>query len=313
MSKIQAELSAATEIEPKRKEERQEFIARLMVGVAALGDAEWEALSQEAQDWFNEAADAKNAKKKEMPDFPDLPEADEPAKEEPKAGRRGTKVEAKEERLTKVGDTATVLTKRGKSVTGVVVEMDKKVIVLEVDGDEQEFDMERVESVTVNHGNADKDDADEAKDAGPGVGDNVVVVTKRGKEVAGKIVEIDDEVLVLDVDGKDEEFSRDRIETIKMAGGKGAAKEEPKAGRRGAKEEPVAKDEAKPKRASNGEVSIGTRIKELIADDLEATEADIAKILKKEGLEFRDNTLKLNYTDAHKFIAILKAAKLIKK
>jgi len=142
-------------------------------------------------------------------------------------------------------------------------------------------------------------------------------VTKRGKEYVGKIVEMDDEVLVLKTDGGEEELARDRVETIKLVGGK-AEKEEPKAsGRRSSKAEDKGGDDdkggdEKAKRSSNNGVSVGTRIKEIIADDIEATEADVAKILKKEGLEFRENTLKLNYVDCHKFLDVLKAKKLLK-
>lgn len=316
MSKIKAELMKAAEItHPMRKEENHDFLVRLIKGVTGLDDGPWEALSQPAKDWFNDAVDAMNAKAKELPPFPDAETA--AAKDEPKtASRRGAKAETKAA-APKVGDDVTVLTKRGKSVVGEIVELDDEVVVIDVDGKEEEFDLSRVESITINGGKTAAKDEDEAEDgpAGPKVGDDVTVVTKRGKEITGKIVEIDDEIIVLDVDGKEEEFDQSRIETIKAV----AAKAEPKAsGRRGAKAEPKDEDEAdakaeKPKRSSNGEVSIGTRIKELIAADLEATEADIAKILKKEGLEFRENTLKLNYTDAHKFIVILKAAKLIKK
>ena len=59
-------------------------------------------------------------------------------------------------------------------------------------------------------------------------------------------------------------------------------------------------------------MSVGTRIKEIIADDIEASEADIAKVLKKEGIAFKENTLKLNYVDCHKFLDILKAKKMLK-
>ena len=136
------------------------------------------------------------------------------------------------------------------------------------------------------------------------------MLTKRGKEVTGKIVELDDEVIVLDVDGKDEELSRDRVESIKPVK---AAKAETSSRRGAAKEDAKDEPEGKTKRASNAEgVSIGTRIKELIAEDFDASEADIAKILKKEGIDFKDNTLKLNYVDCHKFIVILKAKKRIK-
>jgi hypothetical protein len=312
MSKILKELLAATELKAVRNEDQQDTIKRVMKGVEGLNDKAWEGLSQDAQDWFNSAADALNAKKKVLPYFPDAEES-EPEKEEPKASRRGASKEADKPAEPKLKDVVKITTKRGKTETGTVVEIDDEVIVLKYgNGEEAEFNRDRLESIEVAGGN----DAggDDEPDDGIKVGAEVTVVTKRGKEVTGKLVEMDDEFIVLDVDGKDEEFSRDRVESVSPVKGKAKAdaKEEPKSSRRGASKEADKPADEKPKRASNGEVSIGTRIKDLIADDLEATEADIAKILKKEGLEFRENTLKLNFVDCHKFLVILKAKKLIK-
>jgi ribosome maturation factor RimP len=199
------------------------------------------------------------------------------------------------------GDTVTVVTKRGKEVTGKIVEITEELLVLDVDGAEQEFDRERVESIKV----ATKSGRAAKAPAPPAVGDTVTVVTKRGKEVTGKIVEIDGDVYVVEAGGVEAEGTLNVTPTTAAE-----PAEAPKAARRGASKDAPA--EEKGKRSSNEGVSIGTRIKELIAADLGATEADIAADLKKEGLEFKENTLKLNYVDAHKFIAILKAAKLIK-
>jgi ribosome maturation factor RimP len=322
MSKIKTELMKATDVTAKRGEDNQEFLARLMKGVSDLNDKEWEGLSKEAQDWFNDAADAKNAKAKTLPDFPDLEKAEQ-EEEKPKTRRGAAKEEPEDEAPAKpkVGAVAKITTKRGKSSTGTIVEIDDDVVVIKHgDGTEEEFDRSRVESIELaSTGKASKkEEPEDQEEADPvKVGATVMVVTKRGKEVTGKIVEIDEEVVVLDVDGKDEEFDRSRVESIKLAGkaDKASKKEEPadedqpKTRRGAAKEEP----EDKPKRSSNvAGVSVGTRIKELIADDLEATEAEIGKQLAKEKIEFRDNTLKLQYTDCHKFVAILKAKKLIK-
>lgn len=318
-SKIQKELAEAADINPKRGEDHQEYLARLVKGVAALSDKEWDGLSQKAQDWYNDAADAKNAKAKTLPDFPDAEKAEEEA---PKSSRRGAAKEEEAPAKPKVGVVAKITTKRGKSSTGTIVEIDDDVVVIKHgDGSEEEFDRSRVESIEVAGGGA-KADADDGEDADPiKVGVEVTVVTKRGKEVTGKIVEIDDEVVVLDVDGEDEEFDRSRVEAIKpvkaakpAAKGKAkdAAEEEAPKTRRGAAKGDDAGDE-KPKRSSNAAgVSVGTRIKELIADDLEATEAEIGKILTKEGIEFRENTLSLQFKDCHKFVDILKAKKMLK-
>lgn len=55
-------------------------------------------------------------------------------------------------------------------------------------------------------------------------GDAVVVTTKRGRTIEGKVVEADDQGLVLeDGEGKDVELDHDKIESIKLAGGKTAS------------------------------------------------------------------------------------------
>ena len=322
MSKIQSELLKVTELSTKRGEERQDFLARLMKGVAELSDKDWDGLSQEAQDWFNDAADAKNAKAKVLPDFPDAEKEEEEQEEKPKSRRGAAKDEAEAPAKPKVGVVAKITTKRGKSATGTIVELDDEVVVIKHgDGTEEEFDRARVESIEVASTGAAKAEPAEPAEPVLKAGVEVTLTTKRGKSVTGKIVEIDDEVVVIDADGEEQEFNRDRVETIKPVGKAKAKKEEPAEeeekpkSRRGAAkdEEAEAKGDEKPKRSSNAAgVSVGTRIKELIAEDFEATEEDIGKALKKEGIEFRDNTLKLQFTDCHKFVEILKKAKKIK-
>lgn len=332
MSKIEKHITTALEVKPKRGEERQDFLNRALKTIADLSDKEWDELPKDVQDWFNAAADAKNSKSKELPDFPDLEKEED---DEPKTTRRSAKSDDDEPsgkttgtvevKKAKVGMALKVTTKRGKELSGHVVEVDSEVLVLKLgNGDEEELDLSRIEKMETLAESADKDD-----DAGHPdpiqVGAEVVLTTKRGKEVTGKIVEIDAEIVVLDTGDGEEEFSRERVEKIEAKGGKAkstrtAAKDddEPKSSRRSAK----AKDDdagdgtpepAKRTRSTNeGGVSVGTRIKELIAEDLEATKDDIAKILKKEGLEFRENTLSINYTDCHRFLEILKKAKRLK-
>jgi ribosome maturation factor RimP len=319
MSKIQAELLLVTALSTKRGEDRQDFLARLMKGVADLNDKQWDGLSQAAQDWFNDAADAKNAKAKTLPDFPDAEAEEAPAK----SSRRGAAKEEAAPAKPKVGVVAKITTKRGKSSTGTIVEIDDDVVVIKMgDGTEEEFDRTRVESIECAGGG--KEEAqDEPEGPSFKVGSEVTVLTKRGKSATGKIVEMDDELLVLDVDGKDEEFNRERIESITVVGGKATGKKAKadeeeataKSSRRGAAKDDAAdaKEDGEKKRSTNAPgVSVGTRIKEIIADDLDATEEQVGKILKKEGIEYRENTLKLNYVDCHKFIEILKKKKMIK-
>jgi hypothetical protein len=66
----------------------------------------------------------------------------------------------------------------------------------------------------------------------PSVGDVVKATTKRGKTYEGKLTELDaDEgIVVIDIDGEDEELALKSIESwelVKAKGGKSAAKEEP--------------------------------------------------------------------------------------
>lgn len=315
-SKIEKELVEVTDLSTKRGEDRQAYLKRLVVAVSELSDKDWEGLSKDAQDWYNNAADAQNAKKA----LPDFEEEETPA---PTTRRRksgdddetssdaGKAVEVKAKDV-KVDMPLTITTKRGKTETGHVVEVDDDVVVIKLgNGEEVEFNFDRIETMTTlaaskSSGRKSGDDETEADPIK--VGAKVTVVTKRGKEYTGEIVEMDDEVLVLDCDGKEEELARDRVESIKLAGGKAKA-EEKTSSRRGAKDEG---EKGESKRSTNNGVSIGTRIKELIADNLDADEAAIAKLLKKEGLEFRENTLNLNYKDCHKFIEILKERKMLK-
>lgn len=319
MSKIEKELASATGVEPKRGEDRQEYLARLIAGTGKLPDKDWDKLTEEAQEWYNKAADVQNANSdarkakgdkaslKDLPDFPDLEKETEA--EAPRRGsRRSTSSEpAEETAVMKVGSQVTLTTKRGKTIKGEVVELDKEVVVVKTDDGEEEVALDRIDSKTIHHGHKAADSDDDGPADPIKVGAEVVLKTKRGKEVSGKIVELDDEVVVLSVDGKDEEFSRDRVDSITLA------KAATTSTRRGAKSEPASEPEAKSKRSSNEPgVSIGTRIKDLIAEDLERNEEDIAKILKKEGIDFKENTLKINFSEAHRLIESLRKYKRIK-
>lgn len=308
MSKIQDGLMEATGLKPVRGEDRQDLIKRIMKGVTGLNDKEWGGLTVAEQDWFNEAADAQNAKKKVLPDFPDLEDEKGQEEEKPTTRRRGgsDKEEAKADVKPKVGVVAKVTTKRGKTATGKIVELDDDVVVLKMgDGSEEEFARDRVESIEVAGSEAAEEEAaDPVK-----VGVEVILTTKRGKEVTGKIVEMDGDLIVIDVDGKDEEFSRDRVESIKPVKAKAAST------RRGASKDEDKGDEGdtKPKRSSNpAGVSVGGRIRELMCEDTEITEAEVGKVLTKEGLEFRDPTLKMIFKDTSAVFELLKKNKKLK-
>lgn len=322
MSKIEKQLAEATEVTRKRGESDQDYMKRLVKGVSELKDADWEALSPEAQNWFNDAADNLN-KKKDLPDFPDAEKAEE--KKEETVSRRGSskKVEEKKDEPAeaKVGDSVTIVTKRGKTIEGEVIELtDEMVVVKDGEGEELEVARDRMESMVVKaeekattrrRKSADDEDPPETP-ADPKVGDEVKVVTKRGKTITGKVVEIDGDMLVIDDGAGEVEVSADKTESVEItkaaAGGKASKKEE-------SKKDDAKADKGKDKKISakaNGGVSATGRMRELICEDPSMSKEDLSAKLKKEGLEFRDNTLDLVYADAQKIISILRDLKKLK-
>ena len=313
MSKMQKELCDAAEIDPKAGEARQAFLIRLAIVLAnQVPDSVWDKLSPAAQEWVNSTADLVAAKK-EVADFPDV---EPPAASGNGRRRVGTASAAPYE--PKLKDDVKVTTKRGKVVTGKIVELDKEVVVLKTPaGDVEELMQDRIEKIEPLNGSG----ADPAEEGprDPVKGDTVTVTTKRGKVVTGELVSISSEEIVLMVDGTEEDYLRDRVESIKIEGGRsrGASSDagrgsSTKGGADNADGEGGAPTEGRRTRASNGSVSVGTRIRELIIGDLKMTQDEISKVLKKEGLEFRDNTLALNYTEAHKLIEMLRVAGKLK-
>ena len=317
MSKIKKSLEAATEVTQKAKEDTQDYLKRLVRAVSDLDDAGWESLTPEAQDWFNEAADLLN-KKKDMPSFPDAKD------EAPKTRTRATK-EAPADELA-VGDDVTVTTKRNKTAAGKIIEIDEATLVLQVGDEEVEYQRDRLESIVkaIAKDEAPKsrrksaDDEDEAPAvAEPAVGDEIVAITGKGKEVKGKVIEIDDDLIVVD-DGTDElELVPSKLKSLTIA-----KDEAPKSRRKSAEDDAPARgksdakeEDGKPKRTStkaNGGISATARMRELILDDLDAKSEAIAKVLTKEGLQFRPNTLDLVYADVHKLVKLMRERKMIK-
>lgn len=325
MSKILEALTAAAGVTRTRNESDSALVERLLPKIAELDDAAWDKLTPEAQDYFNDAADASN-KKEPIPALPDAAPA-APATRTRRGAAAPAPAPAPEVEPAAdpvKGDRVRFTTKRGKTIEGEYVEIDGKVHVYVNDaGNEDEVP---VEGTTVEVLSPASDSNEPAE---PVVGDQVEVVTKRGKTITGELVEVDGDVFVVDVNGKEEELSKDRITSIKVVGGaaaapaapapassrRGAAKAEatpapaaaPATSRRGAA--PAADAPAAPaKRASttaNGGVSVTGRIRELIVANPKATVEDISNTLRKEKLEFRDNTLALVYSDSHKLIALL--------
>lgn len=318
MSAIQAALAAATDINPSKRSNEtvtdQAYLKRLALGVQDLPDDEWNKLGQEAQDWFNQAADAIE-KKTDIPAFPDL------VKAEPAARRRGSSAAAEVKPMTsadaKKGMKVVVTTKRGKEYTGEVVEADDQGLVLEVDGKEIDLDHDKIDKISMAGRAAGAADP-EPEAMEPEVGDTVEVVTKRGKKIMGNIVELTDADMVLkDAAGEPHDLSKDRLESVvvkvKNAKASGSTsrtsgKAESTSNTPKADAEPAGRASAK----ANGGVSVTTRIRELIAENLDAKKEDISAALKKEGLEFKQATLDLTFGDMHKIVGILRDRKLLK-
>lgn len=344
MSKIQAELSKATGVSQKPGQDRQAFFILLLVAVSKLSDAEWNALSVPAQDWFNDAADAREAKKPTLPEMPDYV-----AEAAPKTTSRRRAAEPEPEPTPAsyepaVGDFVDVTTKRGSSYPNAeIVEIGDDFVAIQPDGTTDPEDQLEVALVGTTFvpvaGEAAEGEGEgvgEEEDAGPfepAVGDLVTVTNKRGKVTTGEIVEIDDAIVVVKPDDgtAEVEFAKDRIESIVPVGG-GAQEEAPApapapapvpaaSSRRRAAEDtpPVKEDKAAPKedkkatRSGNPRgVSVGARVREIMAENLDIEQGAVEKILKAEGLEFREPTLNLIYKDTSQFISLLRGLKKIK-
>lgn len=317
---LKKELVEATECTPKRGEDDQKYLGRLVAAVADLEDEGWDELSPEAQAWYNDSAASLN-KGKEVKGFEE--EAAAPSRS---SGRRGA---AKKEDPAdgveyepEVGDSVIVTTKRGKTIQGEVVEVDADILVIkDADDEEHEFDPAKIDSVTKveeekpnrsARGAAKKEDP--ADDDEIKVGDNVVAVTNRGKEITGKVIEIDGEVLIIeDADGEEEEIDTSKLKSLKVAA---PADKSGRSSRQSKGVKPDAPEKAgrapKVSKEDNGGVSVTTRIREIILDDLEADVVAVEKVLKKEKLAYKEATLKLIYSEVHRLIGMMKERKLIK-
>lgn len=310
MSSIQQILAKATEVEPsKRREETitsQDYMKRLAVAVGELSDEDWAKLPVEAQDWYNSAADAIDAKK-DIPEYPDLQKA------ETSTRRRGTAPAAKAEPYKPAkGDLVNLTTKRGKTYTGVTIaDIDGDTLILD---NEAEIDLDKIDTIELVGGTKAPARAEEPLE--PEVSDTVEVVTSRGKTIVGNILEMDgDDLVIKDSTGEEHELSKDKLKSIVVKvknAGKSAGKAETKTEAKGKADDKGGDEKRKITRTTNGGVSATQRMRELICADLEAKKDAISAALKKEGLEFKDNTLDLVYADSHKLIAILRDLKKIK-
>lgn len=72
-SAIEQELLQVTALKPKKNEDRQKYLTRLMLAVTKLSDPDWEGLTKDAQEWTNGGAEAHKAGS-EVEDFEDFVE-----------------------------------------------------------------------------------------------------------------------------------------------------------------------------------------------------------------------------------------------
>lgn len=84
-SEIENELLAATKLKLKAGEDRQEQLKKIMRAVYKLSSEDWEALTSEAQEWYNGAAENNKAGAKfdEFVDMPEIKVEEEPEEAPP--------------------------------------------------------------------------------------------------------------------------------------------------------------------------------------------------------------------------------------
>ena len=160
------QLLEATEANPQgKKEDEQEFLLRLSESVSELEQADWDALGDDAQEWYNAAVDASN----EGDEIPHPDAAAEPAKPAAKPAverKTATKPAAKAAAKTpdpepepddelelediEVGMKVCFVMKKGDDIVGeVTVAEDNSTTVEDEDGDEIDVLHKRVESVSL--------------------------------------------------------------------------------------------------------------------------------------------------------------------
>jgi small nuclear ribonucleoprotein (snRNP)-like protein len=316
---VRTELEKATGVTKSKDESLQEFYKRIIRKVAKLEDKEWDALSDEAKNWYNDAADQAN-EKKEITD----PPGDEPEQEPESTPRRRAVRDADDDggaskAEPKVGDTVTVTLNDGEKVKGTLTELDEKNIVLDVKGEEEVFRKSKVKNIEVVGGGkpAAKDDDDAPKAKDPKVGDTVELTTTDGEIHKGELIELDEKNVVLEIKGEEEPFRRSKVKSmVATSASKGKAKDDDddKPARRGSSK--GKDDDEKPRtRATRGEggESDVTKAWKLMANNLDWTFDQAVKGVAKADLEVKENTLKIKYDDVHKHVALFKELGLIKK
>ena len=314
-SKIQAELAKATEVTQEKGEAITDvsYLKALMKAISKLSEKDWDALSEKAQDWFNDAADA-HAANKEIPAFPDLVKA-----EETPSRRRRSEPEPEQTQAPKVkkGDKVKVVTARGTEYGGTVIELECQELVLDDGKEEIGISLDKIKTLTVilpepeqtSRRRKPAEDDEPQTPADPQVGDEVTLKTKRGKESFGTVVEISAELLVIKtVAGEELEYDQDKLESVKVVKAAKKADAPAEGGRRRSREpEPEGDKDSK---AGQGKATL--RARELILDNLDWDKAKLLTNLKKEFPDAKDTTVNLIYTEVHKIVGMMKERKMLK-
>jgi hypothetical protein len=300
---VKKELEAVTGVTRGDSSEK-EYLQRLVRKVAALEDADWDALSKDAQAWYNAAAKAVNKAKQDGGDaqiegFGDEEEAPPPRR----ASREAVEDEAPSKDFDpEVGAQVCVTMANGDVFEGELVEKSARSLVVVVAGEEEVLPQKNIKSIAAAKAKQRKD-ADEEPARDPKVGDTVVVTMNDGDKVKGEVLELGDRSVVIGV-GKDEEILRRKdIKSIAVATDKRAARdpepEAPPATRGKAEKAEKAEKAAGPKPAT-------VRIREIMCEKPAITKEAVAKILDKEGVEIKGTTLDITFSEVTRTLALLR-------
>lgn len=353
MSKIKAELMNAVAFAPQRGESERDNTIRLVLAVQDATDPVWNALSDAAKEWVNAAAVSINALDTnpdgEITPFPDAVAAPAPRARVARAAATPAPApvpepepepEGADDGLL-VGDEISALTKRGKTITGVIKELlvddagEQFGIVLE---DDTELEFEKLESIDLIGGAAEGAEAAEAvagavDDDSVNVGDTLQVVTGRDKTVMGVVVELAEDVVALRLpDDSVEDFTFSRLKSYKVLAYAAAsapapapapaATTRPRVARGAAAATPAATPTAAPAAApataprtrasATGGVSVGKRIQQLMAANTSITLDQLMKTLAAEKIDAKEATVDMQWKANTSFIALLKEAGKLK-
>lgn len=312
ISKIMAELLTAAAVVPAAGESIDDYCKKMCAVVQDLPDAEWNKVSAKAQDYFNDVATALN-KKQSVPEPPDAQWEDE----EP-AGRTRTRVRSSDATPAaeaapykpKRKDVVTLETSRGRVVTGTIVEVDDKDVVLSIDGKEEDFGLDRLKYIKLA-GDGPGDAAPAADDGPPAAGDTVQVTTKRGKVSMGVVQSIDaTEIVIKTAAGDVEDYALDRLDKVEIklrAGGASASSDKGSKDTKPAEEGKTTRSRA----TTESGVPATVRLRELIILNRKASKEDIIKLAAKEKLDVKDNTAGLTYAEVHKVLDLLDKHKML--